>query len=44
MTGAKVGNLCVFDYSLFVISQEDEVVASPSKGQVSKARNYWKHL
>ena len=34
----------IFDYSLFVISQEDEVVGSPSKGQVSKACNYWKHL
>ena len=37
-------SFCIFDYSLFVISQEDEVVGSPSKGQVSKACNYWKHL
>ena len=37
-------SFCIFDYSLFVISQEDEVVGSPSKGQVSKACNYWKCL
>lgn len=37
-------SFCIFHYSLFVISQEDEVVGSPSKGQVSKACNYWKHL
>ena len=37
-------SFCIFDYSLFVISQEDEVVGSPSKGQVSKACNYWRHL
>ena len=33
-------SFCIFDYSLFVISQEDEVVGSPSKGQVSEACNY----
>ena len=44
MTGAKVGNLCLFDFLLLLISQEDEVVGSLSKGQVSKARNYGKHL
>ena len=44
LTGAKAGNLYLFDYSLFVISQEDEVAGSPSKGEVSWARNYWKYL
>ena len=44
LTGAKAGNFCLFDYSLFVISQEDEVVASPSKEQENWAGNYWKYL
>ena len=45
LTGAKAGNLYLFDYSLFVISpQEDEVAGSPSKGEVSWACNYWKYL
>ena len=45
MTGAKAQNLCFFFiFRFFVISQENEVVGSPSKGQVSKAPNYWKHL
>ena len=34
LTRAKAGNLCLFNYSFFVICQEDEVVDSPSKGQV----------
>ena len=42
--GQKHGISVYLIFCFFVISQENEVVDSPSKGQVSKARNYWKHL
>ena len=41
---SKSRNFCLFDYSLFVISPEDEVVATPCKEQEIWAGNYWKYL